>query len=281
MLLDNPLTYFVFGLLFAWVASYFYSIWHNRRKLTFVARWLEEALHILGSHTTSRWHGTDRLDILVGEGRGVIKEAAIVLGAQSRRLFSAMLSLVRGGRDSMSFLVQLSRNPQPLFHYEIFGLKEPLPQSVLLDSQAWEIEDYPRGAPYRVAFKTSEGRASAFRVIALLHDMKLDIRRVSVRPNVPQLFFVFNLPGLPQSDANELLRLIRNLVEEVVEPTNPSTSTPGGRGPKLTARERPQINRPRNRNQNNRLPHDLSRPGIDAGIGRNDSSKPNGHSPHN
>ncbi len=99
---QNPLAYFIFGLLFAWVGSYFYSAWHNRRRLTWLARWIEPALPILGTGLNSRWQGTDRLTILIDKGRGQIREAAVVIGMQSRRLFNALISLIRGGRDSMT-----------------------------------------------------------------------------------------------------------------------------------------------------------------------------------
>jgi hypothetical protein len=274
-MLQNPLSFFLLGLFFAWVASYFYSAWHNRRKLTILARWLEPALPILGSGTTSRWRGTDRLDVLIGEGRGPLVEAAIVIGVQSRRLFSAILSLLRGGRDSMSFLIRLNRPLNPASYFEIFGSKEPPPQGVLLEPEAWKIEEYSRGKPYRIAFREAAGRESALRVVALLQDLQLEIRRVSVRSSAPQLFFVFNVGQLPQSDPSELLRLLRNLAEEVTTP---------GRNPE-TNRERPSTrskNRERDRDKNKKadgLPPRLLRPGIDPDMSRNGHHSPNGKLP--
>lgn len=275
MLLQNPLTYFIFGLLFAWVASYFYSAWHNRRKLTITARWLEDGLHILGSKISSRWKGTDRLDIMIGEGRGVISEVAIVLAVQSRRLFNALISLLRGGRDSISFLVRLSRNPEPAAYFEIFALKEPLPRTVALEPHAWQIEDYPRGAPYRVAFKTEAARESAFRLVALLHDLQLDIRRISIRPSVPQVFFLFNLTQLPQSDPNELLRLIRNVAEEVTTSSirSKEPDKPGA------GKDRPPA-KSKSKDKLSGLPPRYTRPGLDSGLSRNGHHSPNGKTPH-
>lgn len=262
-MLDNPLAYFVFGLLFAWVISYFYSAWHNRRKLTWLARWLEDALPLLGGKISSRFQGTERLDILVNEGRGVIKEAAIVLGVQSRRLFNLVISLIKGGRDSMSYMIHLNRAPDPNFYFEIYGLKEPVPRLILLDPATWQIEDYPR-APYRVAFKTSEAKESAFRLIALLHDLKLNIRRVSIRSTMPQIFMVFNLTHLPQVEAGELLRIIRSLVEEVTTP---------GRGSNPTRPERPAAkNKARGKNP-------MFRPGIDHGVTHQSQRSSNGNHP--
>jgi hypothetical protein len=259
-MLDNPLAYLIFGLLFAWVASYFYSAWHNRRKLTWVARWLEESLPILGSKISSRFHGTDRLDILINEGRGIIKEAAIVVGVQSRRLFNALISVVKGGHDSMSFMVQLNRAPNPNFYFEIYGLKEPVPQLVMLTPEAWQIEDYPR-APYHIAFKTSVARESAFRLIALLHDLNLDIRRISIRSTMPQVFLVFNLTRQPQVEAGELLRIIRSLSEEVSAPQSKTKETSA-----------PTKGKTKGKNP-------FFRPGIDTGLSANGRHSTNGHHP--
>ncbi|MEI6046699.1 MAG: hypothetical protein WCS37_20285 [Chloroflexota bacterium] len=266
-MLENPLAYFVFGLLFAWVGSYFYSAWHNRRKLTWMAHWLEEPLRILGSRITSRWNGTDQLNISIKDGNGVISEAIIVLGAQSRRIFNLIISLLRGGRDSMSFLIQIKRNPPFSSQFEIFGIKEPPPRMIALDAQAWQVEDYPKGAPYRVAFKTKTGRESAFRLIALLHDLKLEIRRISVRSTVPQLFLVFNLNTLPQFDSAELLRIIRSLTEEVSQPLSSET------------KPAPKQGKAKTKTKTNELSPDFFRPGLDRGLQQNGYHTSNGHHP--
>jgi hypothetical protein len=267
-MLENPLAYFLLGLLFAWVGSYFYSPWHNRRKLTWMARWLEEPIHILGGRISSRWSGTDRLDILINDGRGVITEAAIVLGAQSRRIFNLIISLARGGRDSMSFLIQLRQTPPPSIHFEIFSTKAPLPRTIALDEQSWQLENYPNGAPYRVAFKTTAGRDSAFRLIALLHDLRLEIRRISVRSTVPQLFLVFNLNRLPQFDSAELLRVIRSLADEITQPASSGNIRPEQRRPP---------GKPKAKSKSKQVSPDLFRPGLDAGLTRNGYHTSNGH----
>ncbi len=265
-MLDNPLTYFIFGLLFAWIGSYFYSAWHNRRKLTWLAKWLEPSLHILGSKISSRWHGTDRLDILIGEGRGMMRDGAIVLGVQSRRLFNALISTLRGGRDNMNILVSLQNMPASAYQFEVFGAKEPVPRTVALNMAAWDIEDYSR-APYRVAFQDETGRDNAFRLITLLLDLGLDIRRVSVRPVLPQLFFTFNMGRLPQSEAGELLRIVRGVAEEASQPAKTNLRPPrsGNKSSKTSKKEIDKLNR--------QFPPAMTQPVNDPKLSRNGHHK--------
>ncbi|MDB5082126.1 MAG: hypothetical protein JWP00_4050 [Chloroflexi bacterium] len=205
----------------AWVGSYFYSFQHNRGKLRQLASWLKEALPILGSKPSSRWHGADRLDVLVNEGRGNIREAAIVLGMQSRQLIKGTISLVRHGRDSMTVLISLTRPPFDGNEFEIFEASGPIPRSVLaaVDTpQAWQTEDFPRANSHKIAFRTDNGKEIAKRTLTLLLDDNFEIRRFSVRPNAPHFMLVFNLRKVPTTEAASLLRLIRTLSDEVTRP---------------------------------------------------------------
>ena len=237
--MDNPLFFLLLGLLVAWVGSYFYSFQHNRRKLRYLALWLQEALVLLGSGYTSRWQGSDRLDIILPEGRGNIREAAIVLGMQSRQLFKALLSLVRAGRDSLTLLVSLRTGTVAGREFEIFEAKGPIPRSITLaaDSvQPWKIEDYPRAPLYRVAFRTPAARESAYAVLALLLDDGFNLRRLSARSSAPHLMLVLNLGVVPKVEAASLLRLMKNLSDEVSQPFK--TETPAKTRPNRTATRR-------------------------------------------
>lgn len=237
--MDNPLFFLLLGLLVAWVGSYFYSFQHNRRKLRYLASWLQDALVLLGSGYTSRWQGSDRLDIILAEGRGNIREAAIVLGMQSRQLFKALLSLVRAGRDSLTLLVSLKTATVAGREFEVFEAKGPIPRSVALamnGAQAWKVEDYPRSPLYRVAFRTPAARESAFAALALLLDDGFNLRRLSVRASAPHLMLVLNLGVLPKVEAASLLRLVKNLSDEVLQPFK--TETPAKSRPNRTAARR-------------------------------------------
>lgn len=225
--MDNPLVFLLLGLLVAWVGSYFYSFQRNRSKLRRLAGWLKEALPILGTKQSSRWQGADRLDVLVNEGRGNIREAAIVLGMQSRQLFKAIISLVRHGRDSMTVLVSLTKPPFAGNEFEIFEADGPLPRSVLAavdTAQAWHIEDFPRANSYKIAFRTDTAKEMAKRLLTLLLDDQFEVRRFSVRPNAPHFLLVLNLGRMPQVEAAGLLRLLRSLADEVARPDNPKHS---------------------------------------------------------
>jgi hypothetical protein len=219
--MDNPLLFLLLGLLVAWVGSYFYSFQHNRRKLRLLASWLKEALPILGVKQSSRWQGADRLDVLINEGRGNIREAAIVLGMQSRQLIKGLISLLRHGRDSLTALVSLTKPPVAGNEFEIFEASSPLPRSVLAaidTAQAWKIEDFPRPNAYKIAFRTDNGKEMAKRLLLLLLDDNFQVRRFSVRPNAPHFLLVLNLGKLPQVEAAVLLRLLRSLADEVALP---------------------------------------------------------------
>jgi hypothetical protein len=237
--MDNPLFFLLLGLLVAWVGSYFYSFQHNRRKLRYLASWLQEALVLFGSGYTSRWQGSDRLDIIVAEGRGNIRESAIVLGMQSRQLFKALVLLVRAGRDSMTMLVSLKTGTVAGREFEIFEAKGPIPRSVTLaadSAQPWKVEDYPRTPLYRVAFRTPAARESAFAVLALLLDDGFNLRRLSVRASAPHLMLVLNLGVVPKVEAASLLRLMKNLSDEVSQPFK--TESPAKSRPNRTATRR-------------------------------------------
>ena len=163
--MNNPFFYLLLGLAVVWIGSYFYSLQHNRRKLRWLAQWLREALPILGSGTTSRWQGADRLDVLLSQGRGPIRESAIVLGMQSRQFFRLLLSLVRGGRDSLSVLVSLTNPPQAGNEFEIFEAAGPLPQTLVAAPQTWQTEDFR--ASHKIAFRTEAAHQSARQVLTL------------------------------------------------------------------------------------------------------------------
>lgn len=273
--MDNPLFFLLLGLLVAWVGSYFYSFQHNRRQLRYLAGWLKEALSLLGSGYTSRWQGSDRLDIILAQGRGNIREAAIVLGMQSRQLFKALLSLVRAGRDSLTLLVSLKTPTVAGREFEIFEAKGPMPRNVSLEvesAQPWKIEDYPRAPLYRIAFRTSAARESAFGVLTLLLDDGFNLRRLSVRPSAPHLLLVLNLGVMPKTEATALLRLMKNLSEEVSQPFKAESPAKSRSNRTVTRRSTPpgQI-----------FPNDgsASTPGVDSGLSRNGFHTSNGHHP--
>jgi len=240
--MENPLFFLVLGTLVAWVGSYFYSVQYNRRKLTVLGRWLEDALTLLGNKVSSRWTNQDTLSISISNGRGRIKEVLVVLAAQRRDLFSMLISLLRGGKDSMSFVLALNPPTRAGAEFEIFKKGTPVPKTVLLGLggvKDWQIEDNPRGAPYQVAARTEAARDMANRLIALLLDDGYDIRRVSIRPTTPHMLLVFDVPMLPRSDAHDLVQLIRNLAEEVSStPPAPRNERPTPPAPKKRAATR-------------------------------------------
>lgn len=261
------------GLLVAWVGSYFYSFQHNRGKLRRLAGWLKEALPILGSKQSSRWQGADRLDVLVNEGRGNIREAAIVLGMQSRQLFKAIISLVRHGRDSMTVLVSLTKPPAAGNEFEIFEASGLLPRTVLTavaTAQPWQIEDFPRANSYKIAFRTDNAKEMAKRLLTLLLDDRFEVRRLSVRPNAPHFLLVLNLGKMPQVEAAALLRLLRTLADEVARPgkTNAKGSD---KSSKTSRRKAPAFVEPELL-----LPTDTTRLGQDDYLRTTNHSK-NGH----
>jgi hypothetical protein len=223
--MENPLFFLVLGLMVAWVGSYFYSMQYNRRKLTILGRWLQEALTQLGGRVSSRWTNQDTLSISINDGRGRIKEVLVVLAAQRRDLYSMLISLVRGGKDSMSFVLALNPPTRAGAEFEIFKKGTPVPKAVLLGLggvKDWAIEDYSRNALYQIAARTEATREMASRLITLLLDDGYDIRRVSIRPTTPHMMLVFDIPGLPQADAHDLVQLIRNLADEVSSTPPPS-----------------------------------------------------------
>lgn len=227
--MNNPLVLLLLGLLIIWVGSYFYSCQRNRRALRLLANWLKEALPILGARQSSRWQGADRLDVFVTEGRGNIREAAIVLGMQSRQLFKLIISLVRRGRDSMTTLVSLTRATAAGNEFEIFETAGIIPRVVLAASdteQPWQTEDFARNNAYRIAFRSDNAREMARRVLTLLLDEGFEVRRLSVRPNAPHFMLVLNLRKMPQVEATGLLRLLRTLADEVAQSPEKSFKRP-------------------------------------------------------
>lgn len=219
--MDNPLLFLLLGLLVVWVGSYFYSFQRNRSRLRLLAAWLKDSLPILGSKQSSRWQGADRLDVFVNEGRGNIREAAIVLGMQSRQLVKAIISLTRRGRDSMSVLVSLDKPPADGNEFEIYEASGPIPRVVLAAAgtdQAWQTEDFPRANSFKISFRTDNAKEMAKRTLTLLLDDQYEVRRFSVRLNAPHFMLVLNLVRLPQAESAGLLRLLRTLADEVARP---------------------------------------------------------------
>jgi hypothetical protein len=242
--MDNPLFYLVLGILLAWAISFLYSFQVSRKKITWLARWLEPALPLLGSQIKSNWKGNNTLTITIERGKGIIRESAFVLGVQSKVLFSMLVSLVRGGKDSITILVSINPPTRAGAEFEIFEANAPVPRSLLHLSQTdWRIEDYPRGAPFKIAFKETAARESAFRLIALLKDDGFFIRRISVRLTTPHILIVLNVPHLPAARAEDLLQLIRNLAEEVAQPdVTPKPENPSR--PALRKKPKPSQSKP-------------------------------------
>jgi hypothetical protein len=275
--MENPLFFVLLVLLVAWASSYLYSFQHNRSKLRSLAGWLQDALSLLGSGYNSRWRGSDRLDVVIPTGRGNIREAAIVIGMQSRQLVKAVISLVRRGRDSLTMLISLKDAPVAGREFEIFESKGPMPRNVLLAEgslQSWEVETYPQNANYQVAFRTQAARKSAFTLLAALQDNRFDLRRLSVRASAPHLMLVLNVGAIPKSDASALLRLVKNLSQDVAQPLKPETSA--------KSRSK-QSSKPGRASQTAQplLPEDAvpPTPGIDDGLIHNGFHTPNGHHP--
>ena len=230
--MNTPIFYFLMGIVFVWVLSYFYNYQASRSKLTRIARWLKDSLPILGGNATSRWQGSNTLHILLNDGRGVISDGAIVIGTQSKELFAAMVSVVRGGRDSLNFIFTLRPAPLAANAFEIFEAVGQLPRVVVLSNpDEWQVELAPDGL-HRVAYRTSTGRDNALRLITLLNDYGLDIRRISLRTEIPHLLLSFNLRTRINVNSHELLGTIRNLAEESVRGTSPTVSNKNkGKGP--------------------------------------------------
>ncbi len=246
-MINNPLFFLLLGLLVTWVGSYFYSIQFNRRRLRGLAQWLQSALPLLGIKWNSRWQGADRLDVLVSEGRDNVREAAIVMALQSRQLFKALLSTLRHGRDSLTLLASLNHAPPRSGEYEIFEASGPLPRYVAAEAngvQPWEVLDYPRSKVYRVAARSQSGREAAFRVLTLLLDDGLEVRRISLRAGAPHIMVVVNLGKLPQIEAAAFLRVIKNMSDEAAPPTRAKPSGTGRKskdiGSKLPSTSNPR-----------------------------------------
>ncbi|HEX2911150.1 MAG TPA: hypothetical protein VH186_10110 [Chloroflexia bacterium] len=231
--MDNPFFYLLLGLLVAWIGSYFYSIQRNRKRLREIAYWLQDALPLLGAKHTSQWRGADRLDIFVNEGRGNIREAALVGGMQSRQLFKAVISLIRGGRDSLTLLVSLQKPPASGNEFEIFEAKMPVPRTVVGASDSgnpWQIENYARSNFYKLAFRTPNAREMASRILTLLLDDGFVVRRLSTRPGAPHIMLVLNMSAAPKVEAAALLRLVKGLSDELPRSEQPGTKDrPGSR----------------------------------------------------
>ncbi|MEI7554700.1 hypothetical protein [Candidatus Chlorohelix sp.] len=222
--MENPLLLLLPIILALWVGSFFYNLQYSRRKLTWLARWLEDSLAMLGSDIGSRWLNQNTLSIEVKQGKGRIREVVIVLGSVRREIFARLLTLVRGGKDSMTIMISINPPPRPGTEIEIFKKSDPVPRPVMLGlggMKDWEVQDYSHGAPYRIASRLDQINGLAERVITLLNDDGYDIRRISVRPTSPHLLFVFNMVKLPKTDAHDLIQLIRNLIEEVADPQPP------------------------------------------------------------
>ncbi len=241
--MDNPLVFLLLGLLIVWVGSYFYSFQRNRRKLRLLASWLKEALPILGAKQSSRWQGADRLDVFVNEGRGNIREAAIVLGMQSRQLFKMIISLVRRGRDSLTTLVSLTKAPVAGNEFEIYEAAGLIPRTVLAAAQTdqkWQTEDFSGNSSYKIAYRTANAKEMARRVLTLLLDDGFEVRRFSVRPGAPHFLLVLNLLKMPQVEAADLLRLLRALADEVALPPK-NTPKPANKSFKNPKRKNPAL----------------------------------------
>lgn len=246
--MTSPLFYFLMGIVFVWVLSYFYNYQASRSKLKRIARWLNESLFILGGNPTSRWQGFNTLQILLNGGRGVIQDGAIIIGTQSKEMFAALVSLVRGGHDSLNFLFTLNPTPPLANVFEIFEAQGQVPRIVALSATGeWQIEPTPNGS-YRVAYRTIAARDSAFRLVTLIKDYGLEIRRISLRSETPHLLLSFNLGNRINVEAHEFLQTIRNLAEEgvrgaTVSPT--SNKTGSDRGKPLKNSKKPGKNKDR------------------------------------
>lgn len=263
--MDNPLFFLLLGVAVAWVGSYFYSMLHNQRKVKVLAAWLQASIHILGTKISSRFVGTDRVDATVGEGRGNIYEAAIVIGVQSRQFFRAVLSLARGGRDSITILATLRRPTARGLEFEIFEANGPLPVTVVTagtSSEPFEISEHPNQPAYKVAYRSLGGREIALRTLTILLDDKFNVRRFSVRPTSPHFMVVLNVNALPQSDSSNLLQLVKTLSDEVAVAPVPATT------PAKAERKAKRSNQPVIKTNLSILPRNgaVPAPGIDPGI---------------
>ncbi len=277
--MDNPLFYLLLGFLVAWAGSYFYSLQHNQRKLRLLALWLRDSLHILGAKPSSTRHGPDRLDIIVSDGRGNIREAAMVMGMQSRQLFRALISLVRGGRDSLSVLVSLQGTPTGGSEFEIFEASGPLPKTVIAAAGTvgeWEVETYASNPAYKIAFRTDSARDAAIRALTLLLDDRFSVRRLSLRATAPHIFLILNLVSLPQVESASLLRLVRSLADEAVGPVKPDSGKRSRPAKSSAPSRRPIASNPSVLPGDNRPPA----PGLDPGLTHNQPRSTNGHKPH-
>lgn len=237
--MNSPLFYFFLGIVFVWVVSYFYNFQASRSKLKRVGQWLNEGLFILGGKPSSRWRGANTLQILLNGGRGVISDGAIVVGTQSKELFAALVSLTRGGRDSMNFLFTLQPAPPNSNNFEIFEARGQIPRVVMLNAGGeWQTET-TADERYKIAYHTIAARDNAQRLITLLRDYGLEIRRVSLRNQTPHLLLSFNLRGQINVAAQELLQTIRNLAEESVRSGTPADITPSPK-PRSTKSSKPK-----------------------------------------
>lgn len=227
--MNSPLFYFFLGIVFVWVVSYFYNFQISRSKLKKVGQWLNEGLFILGGKPSSRWRGANTLQILLNGGRGAISDGAIVLGTQSKELFAALVSLTRGGRDSMNFLFTLQPVPPLTNNFEIFEANGQIPRVVILNAGGeWQTE-ITADEKYKIAYHTVSARDTAQQLLSLLRDYGMDVRRISLRNQTPHLLLSFNLRGQINVASQEFLQTIRNLAEESVRDGKPSEVPPSSK----------------------------------------------------
>ncbi|MGE5616954.1 MAG: hypothetical protein ACM3X5_08570 [Bacillota bacterium] len=194
--------------LVAWFAAG--TIW-NIRKGSALMRWMQDGLSMLGGRTTVRWLGSSVVEMTLRDAAAPFGSVTLVIFLEPRDLPWWPLSRLAGRRDTLIVRGDLQRPPA----LEIEALDRASwsgRDAIGRLPRDWAIRGAAPDRPLEIHYAEEAGLDRADRLLALCSGAGLEVRRLSVRREAPNMQVHIAFPDSGQS-ARAFFEALRALAE--------------------------------------------------------------------
>lgn len=196
----------------AWFAAG--TIW-NISKGRALMRWMQDGLPALGERTTVRWLGSTAVEMVIRDGKAPFVSVTVLIFLEPRDTpWMWAISRGRGRRDTLIIRGELRKAPAVEFE--------------ALDPASWSGRDaLPRVPPnwllrqpvspggIVIHYESAAELTQADTMLALAHQTKLAVRRLSVRRTDPNFQLHVSLPDCRQP-ARDFFEAVQNLADHAL-----------------------------------------------------------------
>jgi hypothetical protein len=194
------------------------GILYNLRRGNAILKWMQGGLTLLGEKTTLRWLGSSAVELVIAKAKPPFRRAELVLVLQPRDVPWLWLgSFLRGRRDTLILRGQVASAPRLEFDLLSPDSWTGRPALAQANAAGWENQELEELRFLAPPASQPVSAPVAARLLEAARQNKLEIWRLSVRRESPQVELHLPLPDPRKAEAREYFSALRTLVQQISE----------------------------------------------------------------